>query len=163
LGSNVLLRAQWAPLVHEANAENRIAWWRQARFGMFLHWGVYAIPARGEWVMWNEQIPVGEYAKLADQFHPEHFDPNAWAALAKEGGMKYMVLTARHHDGFALFDDPGSSFTSVKSAAQAAVELFNGKPLAHPLPASAGIASESQTEIQCFATDSVDKFERLGS
>lgn len=117
LGSNVLLRAQWAPLVHDANAENRIAWWRQARFGMFLHWGVYAIPARGEWVMWNEQIPVGEYAKLADQFHPEHFDPNAWAALAKEGGMKYMVLTARHHDGFALFDDTGSNFTSVKSAA----------------------------------------------
>lgn len=117
LGFNGLLRAQWAPLVNASNAENRIAWWRQARFGMFLHWGVYSILARGEWVMWNEQIPVGEYAKLADQFHPDHFDPNAWAALAKDGGMKYMVLTARHHDGFALFDDPGSSFTSVKSAA----------------------------------------------
>jgi alpha-L-fucosidase len=114
---NALLRAQWAPLVHDAAAESRIAWWRQARFGMFLHWGVYAILARGEWVMWNEQIAVDEYARLADQFHPGHFDPNAWAALAKEGGMKYMVLTARHHDGFALFDDPGSSFTSVKSAA----------------------------------------------
>jgi alpha-L-fucosidase len=117
LGTDFLLRAQWAPLVHDANAESRIAWWRQARFGMFLHWGVYAIPARGEWVMWNEQIPVGEYAKLAEQFHPEHYDANAWAALAKEGGMKYMVLTARHHDGFALFDDPGSTFTAMKSAA----------------------------------------------
>lgn len=109
--------AQWAPLTTDGNAEQRIAWWHEARFGMFLHWGVYAIPGRGEWVQWQEQIPVGEYAKLADQFHPEHFDPNAWAALAKEGGMKYMVLTSRHHDGFALFDDPGSTFTSVKSAA----------------------------------------------
>lgn len=114
---NGFAHAQWAPLAKDANAEQRIAWWREARFGMFLHWGVYAIPGRGEWVQWSEQIPVGEYAKLADQFKPEHFDPDAWAALAKEGGMKYMVLTSRHHDGFALFDDPGSNFTSVKSAA----------------------------------------------
>jgi len=112
-----LIRAQWAPLVRDANAESRIAWWRQARFGMFIHWGLYSIPGRGEWVMWNEQIPVNQYARLADQFHPDHFDPNAWAALAKQGGMKYMVLTARHHDGFALFNDPESTFTSVKSAA----------------------------------------------
>lgn len=109
--------AQWAPLTKDADAANRIAWWREARFGMFLHWGVYSIPGRGEWVQWNEQIPVSQYAKLADQFHPEHYDPSAWAALAKEGGMKYMVLTARHHDGFALFDDPASSFTAMKSAA----------------------------------------------
>ena len=111
------LVAQWAPLVSDAGAEQRIAWWREARFGMFLHWGVYAIPGRGEWVQWAEQIPVDQYAKLADQFNPDHFDADAWAALAKEGGMKYMVLTARHHDGFALFDDPDSSFTAMKSAA----------------------------------------------
>jgi alpha-L-fucosidase len=111
------LRAQWAPLVNDAGAAQRIAWWREARFGMFLHWGVYSILGRGEWVQWNEQIPESEYARLAGQFHPQHFDPDAWAALAKAGGMKYMVLTARHHDGFALFDDPGSSFTSVTSAA----------------------------------------------
>lgn len=109
--------AQYAPNVTDAGAQQRIAWWREARFGMFLHWGVYSIPARGEWVQWKEQIPVGEYAKLAGQFHPEHFDPDAWAQLAKDGGMKYMVLTARHHDGFALFDDPESSFTAMKSAA----------------------------------------------
>lgn len=109
--------AQWAPLTKDANTESRIAWWREARFGMFIHWGVYSIPGRGEWVQWNEQIPVSQYAKLADQFHPEHFDPNAWAELARDGGMKYMVLTARHHDGFALFDDPGSNFTAMKSAA----------------------------------------------
>jgi len=109
--------AQWAPIAKDADAGQRISWWREARFGMFLHWGVYAIPGRGEWVQWQEQIPVGEYAKLADQFKPEHFDPEAWAELAKAGGMKYMVLTSRHHDGFALFDDPGSVFTATRSAA----------------------------------------------
>ena len=112
-----MIFAQWAPMVTDASAAARIEWWQQARFGMFIHWGVYSILGRGEWVQWNEQIPVSEYAKLAGRFDPQHFDPNAWAALAKEGGMKYMVLTARHHDGFALFDDPASSFTSIKSAA----------------------------------------------
>jgi len=95
----------------------RLQWWRDAKFGMFLHWGIYAIPGRGEWVQWNEQIPVNEYAKLADQFVPTNFTPAAWAALAKAAGMKYMVLTSRHHDGFALFDDGTNTFTSVKSAA----------------------------------------------
>jgi alpha-L-fucosidase len=112
-----LLNAQWAPLVSDSDAAQRIAWWREARFGMFMHWGVYSIPGRGEWVQWAEQIPTDQYAKLADQFHPEHFDADEWASIAKAGGMKYMVLTARHHDGFALFDDPGSSFTAMKSAA----------------------------------------------
>ena len=112
-----LSQAQWAPLVPNAKSEMRIAWWREARFGMFIHWGLYSIPGRGEWAQWSEQIPEAEYAKLADQFNPQHFDPDAWAALAKAGGMKYMVLTARHHDGFALFTDPGSEFTAPKSAA----------------------------------------------
>jgi len=98
-------------------AASRIAWWRDAKFGLFMHWGVYSVPGRGEWVQWDEQIPVESYAKLAEQFHPDKFDPNAWAAIAKAAGMKYTVLTSRHHDGFALFDDPGSSFTSMKSAA----------------------------------------------
>jgi Alpha-L-fucosidase len=110
------IHAQWAPLATDHNAETRLAWWREARFGMFLHWGVYAIPGRGEWVQWAEQIPVSEYAKLAGQFHPDHFNADDWAALAKDGGMGYLVLTSRHHDGFALFDDPDSSFTAMKSA-----------------------------------------------
>ena len=109
--------AQWAPMVTDPAAAARIQWWRDAKFGLFMHWGVYSIPGRGEWVQWNEQIPVDQYAKLADQFHPDHFDPDAWAAIAKSAGMKYTVLTARHHDGFALFDDPDSTFTSMKSAA----------------------------------------------
>lgn len=115
--NSFMLRAQWAPLASDPGAAQRISWWRDARFGMFIHWGLYSIPGRGEWVQWQEQIPVDEYAKLADQFHPEHYDPDAWAAAAKDAGMKYMVLTARHHDGFALFNDPGSDFTAVRSAA----------------------------------------------
>ncbi|MGD0788967.1 MAG: alpha-L-fucosidase [Terracidiphilus sp.] len=117
LAASSCARAQWAPLVSDPDAAARIQWWRDAKFGLFMHWGVYSIPGRGEWVQWQEQIPVDEYAKLADQFHPDKFDPDAWAELAKAAGMKYTVLTARHHDGFALFDDPGSSFTAMKSAA----------------------------------------------
>lgn len=98
--------------------EARMEWWREGRFGLFIHWGLYAIPGRGEWVQWSEQIPVDEYAKLADQFNPTRFDPAGWAEIAKSAGMKYVVLTTRHHDGFALFDDPGSDFTSVKTAAK---------------------------------------------
>ena len=77
-----LLTAQWAKLADDPGAQQRIAWWREARFGMFLHWGVYSIPGRGEWVQWNEQIPVNRYARLADEFHPDRYDPDAWAALA---------------------------------------------------------------------------------
>jgi hypothetical protein len=96
--------------------QQRIDWWREARFGMFVHWGLYAIPGRGEWVQWNEQIPVEQYAQLAQQFKPAAFDANTWAGLAKEAGMKYMVFTLRHHDGFAMFDDGANPFTSVNTA-----------------------------------------------
>jgi alpha-L-fucosidase len=116
LGMTSIASAQQSMVSGDA-AASRIAWWRDAKFGLFMHWGVYSIPGRGEWVQWNEQISVDEYAKLAAQFHPDKFDPDAWAAIAKAAGMKYTVLTARHHDGFALFDDPGSNFTAMKSAA----------------------------------------------
>jgi len=114
--------AQWAPLDRDPLSDNndatqRVAWWQQARFGLFIHWGLYAIPERGEWVQWNEQISTDSYAKLADQFTAEHFDADAWAHVASDAGAKYMVLTARHHDGFALFDDENNSYTSVKAAA----------------------------------------------
>jgi alpha-L-fucosidase len=99
------------------NQDVRTAWFGQAKFGMFIHWGVYSIPARGEWVMSNEKIPFGEYSKLADRFNPKKYDPRAWATLAKEAGMKYMVLTTRHHDGYSLFDSQVSDFTSTKTAA----------------------------------------------
>jgi alpha-L-fucosidase len=111
------LFAQQTTTISDRDAAARIAWWRDAKFGLFLHWGLYSIPGRGEWVQWNEQIPVDEYAKLATQFHPDHFNPDEWAAIAKDAGMKYTVLTARHHDGFALFDDPGNNYTAMHSAA----------------------------------------------
>jgi alpha-L-fucosidase len=101
-----------------ALAPQDMQWWRDAKFGMFLHWGVYAIAARGEWVMFVERLDVDEYGKLADRFEPKEFDARAWAKAARDAGMKYMVLTARHHDGFCLFDSKISEFTSVKTAAK---------------------------------------------
>ena len=82
LGMTSIVWAQQA-MVSDDAAASRIAWWRDAKFGLFMHWGVYAIPGRGEWVQWNEQIPVAEYAKLAAQFHPDKFDPDAWPRLLK--------------------------------------------------------------------------------
>jgi alpha-L-fucosidase len=101
-------------------SERDMAWWRDAKFGVFVHWGLYAIPAKGEWHMFNDKVPVAEYAKLADRFDPQSYDPDAWAKLAREAGARYMVMTARHHDGFSLFDSPSSygKFDSVHAAAK---------------------------------------------
>jgi alpha-L-fucosidase len=93
-------------------------WFYQSRFGMFIHWGIYSVLGRGEKVMEIEHIPVDEYARYGDQFDPDSFDADEWARLACEAGMKYMVLTARHHDGFCLFDSQVSDFTSVKMRAR---------------------------------------------
>ncbi len=96
----------------------RLKWFHEARFGMFIHWGLYSLLERGEWAMYVEKIPKEEYARLAGKFNPKKFDADAWAGLAAEAGMKYMVLTTRHHDGFCLFDSQVSDFTSVKTAAK---------------------------------------------
>jgi alpha-L-fucosidase len=98
----------------------QMQWWQDAKFGMFIHWGLYAIEGKGEWAMFNNKIPAEEYAKLADRFNPQHFDAAVWAKTAKDAGMKYMVLTARHHDGFALWNSPASyrHFTSFETAAR---------------------------------------------
>jgi alpha-L-fucosidase len=92
----------------------RLAWFHEAKYGLFIHWGLYAIPAGewkgarvpgiGEWIMNRAKIPVPEYEQLAKQWNPGKFDPAAWVQLAKDAGMKYIVITAKHHDGFALFD-----------------------------------------------------------
>lgn len=97
--------------------DKRMKWWRDATFGMFIHWGLYSILGRGEWVMNRENIPVAEYEKLAASFNPRHYDPQGWARLAREAGMKYMVLTAKHHEGFCLWDSQLTDFTSVKTVA----------------------------------------------
>jgi len=90
----------------------RTEWFRNNRFGMFIHWGLYAIPARGEWVRSVERISKEDYQQFFDEFDPVDYDPKAWAALAKKAGMKYAVMTAKHHDGFCLFD---SKYTDYKS------------------------------------------------
>ena len=103
------------PYANETKEERdaRMAWWRDARFGLFIHWGVYAVPAGihngkpvdgyGEWIMEKGKIPVEEYKAYAAQFNPTKYDPEAWVLLAKKAGMKYIVITAKHHDGFALW------------------------------------------------------------
>ena len=93
----------------------RTEWYRDARFGMFIHWGLYAIPARGEWVRSVEEIPKEEYDPLIREFSVENYDPKIWAKLAKEAGMKYAVLTAKHHDGFCLFDTQLTDFKSTNA------------------------------------------------
>ncbi len=98
--------------------EQDMQWWRDAKIGMFVHWGLYSILGRGEWVRHNEQIPWDEYKALANEFNPKDFDMHEWIDLAKEFGANYMVMVTRHHDGFALWDSPGSyeGFTSYNTA-----------------------------------------------
>ncbi|MCD6359375.1 MAG: alpha-L-fucosidase, partial [Armatimonadetes bacterium] len=81
-----------------------LEWFQEARFGMFIHWGVYALLGKGEWIRNVEKIPEEEYAKLPPRFTARKFDPGRWADLAKRAGMKYMVITTKHHDGFCMFD-----------------------------------------------------------
>ena len=94
--------------------EQRIRWWREARFGMFLHFGLYSVPARGEWLMAVEDIPVAEYEKFSDSFRPQAGSPRQWARVAKSAGMKYVVLTTKHHEGFCLFDTKFTDYCATK-------------------------------------------------
>src|SRR5829696_6537346 len=116
--------------------DKRMKWWREARFGMFIHWGVYAVPAGtwngqkinriGEWIMNRGKIPVAEYQQFAKQFNPILYNPDEWVKLAKEAGMKYIVITSKHHDGFALFDSKASKWDIVDATPY-------GKDLLKPL------------------------------
>ena len=97
--------------------QRRVAWYTSARFGMFIHWGLYAIPARGEWVRSVERIPSGDYDPLMAEFDPPHCDMGAWMDAAKAAGMQYVVMTAKHHDGFCLFDSAYTDFKSTNAPA----------------------------------------------
>lgn len=90
----------------------RMSWWTDARFGMFIHWGLYALPARHEWVKNYERMTNEQYQKYFEEFNPDLYNAKEWARMAKEAGMKYVVLTSKHHEGFCLFD---SKFTDYKA------------------------------------------------
>ena len=119
LGQGQSRGAQEPSMTHD----ERIAWWREARFGMFIHWGVYAVPAGrwegkvggGEWIMEHRHIPVSQYEPLAFQFTAAEYDPAQWAKVAREAGMKYIVITSKHHDGFALWDSKLSDWDVMRT------------------------------------------------
>jgi len=120
----------------EEISADRMQWWTDAKFGMFIHWGVYSVPAGfyhdnaipgiGEWIMNRGKIPVAEYKKYATQFNPVKYDPEAWVKMAKAAGMKYIVITSKHHDGFALFDSKVTDWDVVDATPY-------GKDLLKPL------------------------------
>ena len=97
--------------------KKRTKWFMDARFGMFIHWGLYAIPACGEWMMSEKEMPAREYEKYFYMFDPVDFNPRQWAKLAKKAGMKYAVLTAKHHDGFCLFDSALTDYKATNTKA----------------------------------------------
>jgi alpha-L-fucosidase len=109
------LEAQENYVPSKENLESR-QWFEDARFGMFIHWGVYSLLGDGEWVMNNQNIPVKAYEKLPGFFNPTQYDPVAWVKLAKQAGMKYITITSRHHDGFSMFNTEASDYNIVKSS-----------------------------------------------
>lgn len=129
--------AQLKPEVKKLPDSERMQWWHEARFGMFIHWGVYSLyggvyngheQARGgaEWIMNRCKIPVTEYVENAKKFNPVNYDPDAWVRMARDAGMKYIVITSKHHDGFALFKSKASKWNVVDATPY-------GKDLLKPL------------------------------
>jgi len=115
---------------------DKMDWWKDAKFGLFIHWGVYAVPAGihngkdvagiGAWIMSNDTIPTAEYQAYAKQFNPVKYNPEAWVKMAKDAGVKYLVITSKHHDGFALFETKASKWNIVEATPY-------GKDLIKPL------------------------------
>jgi len=112
--TTLLTHAQTKSITGETAAQKakRLEWWTEDRFGLFIHWGLYALPARHEWIKKREHISTEDYQRYFDHFDPTEYNPKEWAKKAKAAGMKYAVLTAKHHEGFCLFD---SKFTEYKS------------------------------------------------
>ena len=109
-------------------------WFTADRFGMFIHWGLYAMAARHEWVQNNEEIAEEDYRKYFELFEPDLFDPKSWAVAAKNAGMKYVVITAKHHEGFCLFDSQYTEFKATntkcgKDLLREVLEAFRGEGL----------------------------------
>jgi alpha-L-fucosidase len=135
---NRTTQKEWVDPLNETveQRDARMEWWREARFGLFIHWGVYSVPAGtydgeriagiGEWILRNAKIPVAKYKTYAQDFNPVHYDPKAWVKMAKDAGMKYIVITSKHHDGFALFDSKVSDWDIADASPY-------GKDLLRPL------------------------------
>jgi len=133
-----LLLAQSTYSQRALTKDERMAWWRDAKFGMFIHWGVYAqfagvykgheqLRGGAEWIMNRSKIPVAEYQEMARSFNPVKYNPDAWVRMAKDAGMKYLIITAKHHDGFALFNSKASKW-DITDATPYGKDLL--KPLA---------------------------------
>ena len=120
------LRAAGEPTETKEQRDARMAWWRDAKFGLFIHWGVYSVPAGiyhdqpvpgiGEWIMCNGKIPMAEYQQFAKKFNPVKFNADDWVKAAKDAGMKYIVITSKHHDGFAMFDSKASPWNIMQAS-----------------------------------------------
>src|SRR4030042_6084661 len=131
-----LLMVQGTMAQKTLTKDERRQWWREARLGLFIHWGVYAVPAGtwdgrqiggiGEWIMNRGKIPVTDYQRIAKDFNPVSYDPDAWVRMARDAGMKYIVITSKHHDGFALFETRASKWNVVDATPY-------GKDLLKPL------------------------------
>jgi alpha-L-fucosidase len=125
---STVLSAAAPPAPAPSQASDRLQWFREAKFGLFIHWGVYSMIGREEWARQLLQIPLKEYQYYADNFDPAEFDPDEWAALARDAGVKYVIITSKHHDGFSIFD---SAYTDY--------DIMNakyGKDILGPLAAS---------------------------
>ncbi|KXA99383.1 hypothetical protein AKJ41_05525 [candidate division MSBL1 archaeon SCGC-AAA259O05] len=126
----------------DVEQNEQMSWWRNAKFGMFVHWGLYSIPAgmwngervpgAGEWIMYKEQIPVDEYEELANRFNPVEFDAKEWVSLAEDAGMKYIVITAKHHDGFCMYQSDHTEYNIVDATP------FDRDPMAELADACSG-------------------------
>jgi alpha-L-fucosidase len=110
-------RLELFKLLEEVSHMSNLQWFRDARFVMFIHWGLYALPAKGEWYASIDRVPTDRYEQYFHTFDPVDYDPRRWARLAKEAGMKYAVLTAKHHEGFCLFDSAYTDYSSVHTPA----------------------------------------------
>ncbi len=111
----LLLRLRTQRLLRPYHAmRNACGGGREAKFGMFVHWGLYSLLCRDAWAMGDEDIPLGEYEQLAGRFQPQANAARAWAKLARKSGMKYMVMTAKHHEGFCLFSSKLTDYCATK-------------------------------------------------
>src|SRR5215203_4369340 len=118
--------AQGAMQETRAQKDARMAWWRDAQFGMFIHWGAYSVPAGvyhgeriggiGEWIMNSSKVPISEYEQFVRAFNPTQYDAEQWVRTAKDAGMKYIIITSKHHDGFAIFDSKVSRYDVVDAS-----------------------------------------------